>query len=131
LSNINVMEKTGSHRDLLVYKRSMDLVVAIYQITSLFPDSEKFGLVSQLRRSAVSVPSNISEGAARQSTKEYIQFLYISLGSLAEIETQLEIAIRLNYCSEVEIQSLTIFHLKQMLLKMINSLKRKHANVQA
>jgi len=125
------MEKTGSHRDLLVYKRSMDLVVAIYQITSLFPDSEKFGLVSQLRRSAVSVPSNISEGAARQSTKEYIQFLYISLGSLAEIETQLEIAIRLNYCSEVEIQSLTIFHLKQMLLKMINSLKRKHANVQA
>lgn len=131
MSNINVMEKTGSHRDLLVYKRSMDLVVAIYQITSLFPDSEKFGLVSQLRRSAVSVPSNISEGAARQSTKEYIQFLYISLGSLAEIETQLEIAIRLNYCSEVEIQSLTIFHLKQMLLKMINSLKRKHANVQA
>ncbi|MFV8360212.1 four helix bundle protein [Flavobacterium sp. LS1P3] len=75
------------HKDLDVWKRSMDLVVKVYQITKLFPDTEKYGLSSQMRRAAVSIPSNITEGAARKGDKEFIQFLYISIGSLSELET--------------------------------------------
>jgi four helix bundle protein len=75
------------HKDLDVWKRSMDLVVKVYQITKLFPDTEKYGLTSQMRRAAVSIPSNITEGAARKGDKEFIQFLYISIGSLSELET--------------------------------------------
>jgi four helix bundle protein len=75
------------HKDLDVWKRSMDLVVKVYQITKLFPDTEKYGLTSQMRRAAVSIPSNIAEGAARKGDKEFIQFLYISIGSLSELET--------------------------------------------
>ncbi|MGB8375015.1 MAG: four helix bundle protein, partial [Salegentibacter sp.] len=81
-----------SHKDLTVYKTSIDLVIDVYQISGSFPDVEKFGLTSQIRRAAVSIPSNISEGAARNSKKDFIRFLYIALGSLAEMETQMEIA---------------------------------------
>lgn len=119
------MDKINSHKDLVVYQKAMDLVVAVYQTTSFFPDSEKYGLVSQLRRAAVGIPSNIAEGAARQSSKEYIHFLYISLGSLAEIETQLEIAIRLNFCSKEEVPHEAIVYVKRMILKMIASLKHR------
>ena len=86
-----------SHKDLTVYKTSIDLVIDIYQLSQNFPHSEKFGLTSQIRRASVSIPSNISEGAARSSKKEFIRFLYIALGSVAEIETQLEIAYRLKF----------------------------------
>ena len=72
----------------------MDFVSSIYKITKDFPDDEKFGLTSQMRRAAISIPSNIAEGAARKNTKEYIQFLYYSLGSASEIETQLDLAER-------------------------------------
>lgn len=112
-----------SHQDLNVYKISIDFVVAIYDLTNTFPSDEKFGLISQLRRAAVSIPSNIAEGAARNSTKEFSRFLYISLGSLAEVETQLEISKRLNFISgnkEVEEQSI---YIRRMLLKLIKSLK--------
>ena len=68
------------HKDLEVWKKSMDLVVKVYQITKLFPDTEKYGLTSQMRRAAVSIPSNIAEGATRKGDKELIQFLYISIG---------------------------------------------------
>ena len=86
-----------THKDLDVWKLSIQLVKDIYQLTSKFPSEEKFGLVAQIRRAVVSIPSNIPEGEARNSDKDYIRFLYISLGSLSEIETQLIIAEELGF----------------------------------
>jgi four helix bundle protein len=112
-----------SHKDLTVYKTSIDLVAAVYNLTKNFPVEERFGLTSQLRRAAVSIPSNIAEGAARNSKKEFIRFLYISLGSLAEVETQMEIAGRLKFISENnELEEQSIY-IRRMLLKLIQSLK--------
>lgn len=88
------------YRDLRVWQLSMDLVVAIYQCTKALPADERFGLTNQLRRAAVSVPSNIAEGNARNSTADYLRFLRISRGSLAELNTQLLIAKRLDYLDE-------------------------------
>ena len=84
-----------NHKDLEVWIKSMDLVEDVYALSKFFPNDEKFGLTNQIRRASVSVPSNISEGAARKSDKEFIQFLYIALGSLSELETQYLIAVRL------------------------------------
>jgi len=86
-----------THKDLDVWKKSIDLVAYIYELTSKFPKSEQFGLSDQMRRAAISIPSNIAEGAARQSEREFCQFLHIALGSLAELETQAIIAQRLGY----------------------------------
>ncbi|MGD0299094.1 MAG: four helix bundle protein [Bryobacteraceae bacterium] len=86
-----------SYRDLDVWRLGLDLAEAVYQCTSSFPKREIFGLTAQMRRAAVSVPSNIAEGRSRSSTKEFLQFLSIALGSLAELETQFELAIRLGY----------------------------------
>ena len=85
------------HERLEVWRDSMELVEMIYEISGTFPDSERFGLTSQIRRAAVSVPSNIAEGAARRSTPEYLRFLSIARGSLSEISTQIQIAVRLGY----------------------------------
>jgi four helix bundle protein len=112
----------ATHEDLDVWKLSMDLVEDIYKLTYNFPSEEKFGLISQLRRAAVSVPSNIAEGAARKSDKEYIQFLYIALGSLAEIETQLLISKRLGFCDSEAIFNQTRI-VKSKLLNFIKYLK--------
>jgi len=87
----------GGHRDLLVRQRSMRLVKEIYSHTSTFPRHELYGLASQLRRAAVSVPSNLAEGASRNSRGEFRQFIGTARGSLAEVETQLEIARDLGY----------------------------------
>lgn len=84
-------------KELDIWKKGIDLAEMIYRLTANFPSEEKYGLVSQLRRAAVSFPSNIAEGSARNSNKEFIQFLHISLGSLAELETQLIIAQRIGY----------------------------------
>jgi len=78
----------------------MELVAKVYKMTQSFPAEEKYGITSQMRRSAISIPSNIAEGAAKKGNKEFIQFLYMSLGSLAELETQIEIALRLGYCDD-------------------------------
>ena len=85
------------HKKLDVWIKSIDLVEEIYKITHEFPKLEDYGITSQIRRSAISIPSNIAEGAGRDSTKEYIRFLNIAVGSLSELETQLIIAKRLNY----------------------------------
>ena len=85
------------HHELLVWQESMTLVETVYKLTSVFPAVERYGLISQMRRAAVSVPSNIGEGAARGSDAEFIRFLHIARGSLSEIETQLLIAQRLGY----------------------------------
>ncbi|QNP41576.1 four helix bundle protein [Lysobacter solisilvae (ex Woo and Kim 2020)] len=90
-------EKQRPHERLEVWRDAMALVEWVYRVTAQFPDSERLGLTMQLRRAAVSVPSNIAEGAARRSTAEYLRFLSIARGSLAEISTQIEIARRLGY----------------------------------
>ena len=93
------MGNVKSHKDLKVWQESMDLVIQIYKLVENFPKHEIYGLSSQIRRAAVSIPSNIAEGAGRSGEKEFIRFLYIALGSLSEVETQLEISQRLNYNS--------------------------------
>lgn len=93
-------KKFRTHRDLDVWKDAMDLVCEIYRNTREFPKAEIYGLVSQTRRAAVSVLANISEGAARQSTKEFIQFLSISRASLSELEAEIMISQRLEYISQ-------------------------------
>lgn len=115
----------SNHRDLQVWNKSMDLVVEIYKITEEFPNDEKYGLTSQLRRAAVSIPSNIAEGAARKSTKELIQFLSIALGSLAEVETQIEIAQRINYIQDSSQLRKNIYAIRKMTSSLINSNKNK------
>jgi len=89
-----------SHKKLDVYKESMSLVKAVYEATALFPQSELYGLTNQIRRSAVSVPSNIAEGAARSGNREFLKFLFIARGSLSELETQLTIAKELGFLTE-------------------------------
>src|SRR3954454_8218900 len=96
----------ASYRDLNVWKEGIATSLSVYKLTSQFPDSERFGLVSQMRRCAVSVPSNIAEGHARLSTREYLRFLSISLGSLAELETQLHISKELGYAQPEMISDL-------------------------
>ena len=91
-----------SFRDLRVWQAGIELVQIVYELTSKFPRSEIYGLASQMQRAAVSVPSNIAEGHTRESTREYLQHLSIAQASLAELETQLEIAKLLNYISEAE-----------------------------
>src|SRR5438034_3979771 len=88
------------YRDLIVWQDSMDLVVAIYRITATFPKEERYSLVDQLRRAAVSVPSNVAEGHGRSRTGDYLRHLSVSVGSLREVETQVQIARRLEYITE-------------------------------
>lgn len=95
-----------THKDLDVWKNAINFVTQLYQETQDFPSTERYGLTSQLRRSAVSVPSNLAEGFARRGAKERRQFLYIALGSNSEIETQLIIAENLNYLSETVAEEL-------------------------
>ena len=114
------------HKDLDVWKLGIELVEKIYKITSKFPEVEHFGLSSQMQRAAVSVPSNIAEGAARNSEKEYIRFLYVSLGSLAELETQLIISKKLNYINDKLIFE-EVEKLRRKLLNFIKYFKEKKA----
>jgi len=112
------------HQELRVWQQAMDLVEQIYQVTVLFPDDERFGLTSQMRRAAVSVPSNISEGAARGSDKDFIRFLFIARGSLSEIETLLLIAQRLSYIQDVT----TIIELMHQVSGLLGGLIRHLQN---
>ena len=88
-----------THKDLEAWKNAIKLVVKVYKLSESFPKYELYGLTNQIRRAAVSIPSNIAEGAARKYDKEFIQFLYVSMGSLSELETQLIISEKLNYIS--------------------------------
>jgi len=90
----------AGYRDLIVWQKSMDLVVAVYQISSLLPKTETYGLVSQIRRAAISIPSNIAEGRGRESNGDYCRFLSIAYGSLCDVETQFEIAVRLGFVQQ-------------------------------
>ena len=88
------------HENLEVWKKAIDLVVSIYDRTKDFPSDEKFGLTSQIRRASVSIPSNVAEGAARQSDQEFIRFLSIAQGSCSEVETQLVISLKLGFLTQ-------------------------------
>ncbi|MEG8988146.1 four helix bundle protein [Ignavibacteria bacterium 4148-Me] len=115
----------NNHKDLIVWQKSIELVTKTYEATNNFPKEELFGLTSQLRRAAISVPSNISEGFARKHNKELIQFLYVSLGSSVEIETQLLIAKNINYLNDEIYISLNehLSEIKKMLIGLIHKLE--------
>ncbi|MCE5251577.1 four helix bundle protein [bacterium] len=112
-----------SYRDLVVWQKSMALVTEIYLLTKDFPKEELYGITSQIRRSAVSIPSNIAEGYGRNSTQDYIRFLQIACGSLYEMQTQLEIAVNLGYLDKD--RSLTVLQNINEIERMLNTLLKK------
>lgn len=114
-----------NHKDLDVWKFSMDLVELVYQETAKFPKEEQYGLVSQMRRAAVSIPSNIAEGSGRKGDKELIQFIAISLGSIAELETQYLIAVRLQFIKGNDTLEELLVKVRKLLIGYRNYLKRK------
>ena len=122
------MERTGTqteirdYKDLVVWQKGMQLAKQVYQLTQSFPTEEKFGLVSQMRRAAVSVPSNIAEGQARNTTGEFVQFVSHAEGSLAELDTQLRLSVELGFCRESAVRSVQELVIEEQ--KMLKSLRR-------
>ena len=114
--------KVSSYQRLNVWQRAIDLAERIYRLTASFPKHELYGLVSQMQRAAVSIPSNIAEGHARDSTKEYLRHLSIAFGSLAELETQLHLAARLNYCNAQQVKE--VFDIAAEVGRMMRGLQR-------
>ena len=113
-----------THKDLDAWKLSFDLVKEIYLITKKFPKEEIFGISNQMRRASVSIPSNIAEGAARNSKKEFKQFLYISLGSLSELETQILISVELNFITKETDLINRIIEIRKRILGLIKYLSK-------
>ncbi len=109
-----------SYRDLIVWQRAIDLAVAIYKVTELFPREEQFGLTSQMRRAAVSIASNIAEGKNRSTRKDFLNFLFIAYSSGAELETQLHIAKQLPKTSRLDYRQCDALLLE--IMKMLNSM---------
>ncbi|MEK7207972.1 MAG: four helix bundle protein [Patescibacteria group bacterium] len=114
-----------SYKDLIVWQKGIEMVIEVYRMTEQFPKSELYGLASQMKRAAVSIPSNIAEGRRRGGKKEFCQFLLIAYGSGAELETQLEIVRRLPWGKELNAQKIDalLLEVMRMLNKMISSLK--------
>lgn len=110
------------YRDLEVWKKSIDWVETIYRVSASFPSEERFGLTAQLRRAAASVPANVAEGAARSGTGEYLQFLSVASGSLAEVETFLILAGRMNFIAPENLEPLQAQ--AEEISKMLGGLKR-------
>lgn len=120
-------EKINTYRNLIVWQKSVALVTAIYTLTKTFPQEEKFGIVSQLNRASVSIPSNIAEGWGRESSKNYLQFLRISRGSLMETETLLEISKNLKYINDTNFKVISdnIEEVSKILQGLIKSIQQK------
>jgi four helix bundle protein len=120
------MAEINSYRDLNVWKKSMGLTLIIYKLTKLFPETERYGMISQLRRASVSIPANIAEGYGRQSTKDYIRFLQIARGSLYEVQTLLQLSSGLDYI--IKDAYIDIFRrsreVEAMLQSLINKLRK-------
>jgi four helix bundle protein len=119
------------YEDLVVWQKAMDLVVEVYKLVKSLPDEELFVLSNQMRRSAVSIPSNIAEGHERSTTKDFIKFLHIAKGSKAELETQLQICTRLDYLTQAQIdmaQGLLV-EVGKMLNSLIRSLSEKLSKI--
>lgn len=113
------------HKELDVWKKAMDLVEEIYRVSKEFPGHEKYGLTNQIRRAAVSIPSNIAEGSGRKSDKELLQYLNFALGSLAETETQIMIALRLGYTSDITNSLNLITEVRKLILGFRKFVKNK------
>jgi four helix bundle protein len=114
--------KARHYKELLIWQKAMLLAKNVYEVTSRFPTDERFGLVSQMRRAAISVPSNIAEGQARHGTREFLQFLSHASGSLAELETQVLLSVEMNFCTKSDSDS--VAGLIGELQKMIAALRR-------
>ena len=121
------MEKINDYKDLLVWKKAMNLVLAVYNITKLLPKNEIYGISDQMRRAAVSIPSNIAEGYGRQTPKSYAQFLTIARGSAYELETQLLLCQKIHQISSETIKDIlnSISEIKKMLTAIINRLHQQ------
>ncbi len=115
-----------SFRDLIVWQKSMDLVVAVYRLSQSFPNEERFGLTNQLRRASTSVPANIAEGHGRLSQPDYVRFLSIARGSLLEVETFLELAERLQFADQAHIDA--TLNIAQEVGRLLNGLIRSLRN---
>ena len=115
------------HEKLDLWKKAIDFVVSIYKVTESFPKDERYGLTSQLRRASVSIVANIAEGAARQTRKEFKQFLSHSQGSASEVDTELIISLRLNYLTREDFRKLTaeLDHIGRMITRLSQSLGTK------
>ena len=111
------------YRELIAWQKAMALVIHVYEVTKAFPDDERFGLVSQMRRCAVSIPSNIAEGQARNTNGEFIQFLGIARGSTAELTTQILISERLGYLQTPQVTIEMVDEVGRILSGLIKSLK--------
>ena len=122
--------KTSSFKDLIVWQKSYRLVLEIYKVTKDFPKPEIYGLVQQMRRSAVSIPSNIAEGYGRKTTLDYIRMLYISYGSVCELETQVLLAGDLNFIKQNDLDKVgkDIAEIERMLKALIKSLEKNLSN---
>lgn len=121
--NINKIKgEMSTFRDLKIWQKSMKFVTKVYKKTEAFPDIEKYGLVSQIRRSSISIPSNIAEGYGRNSKGDFSRFLNISMGSLFEVQTQLQIARNLNYIDEAKGENL--YELSREIERMLSSFIR-------
>jgi four helix bundle protein len=118
----NHASQAGNYKSLIVWQKSIALVKEIYALTSRFPNDERFGIVSQMRRAAVSIPSNIAEGQARRTTPDFVRFISNAEGSLAELDTQLIISIDLEYCDKTN--AIGCFSLIEECRKMLNALRR-------
>ena len=116
---------TRSYKDLIVWQKGIALAKLIYQLTKKFPSEEKFGLVAQMRRAAVSISSSVAEGQARHTTGEFIQFISHAEGSVAELDTQLILSIELKFCNSVTAEP--TFALINEIRRMLNALRRKLA----
>ncbi|MBI5816918.1 MAG: four helix bundle protein [Candidatus Yonathbacteria bacterium] len=110
-----------SYEKLTVWQKAMDLVEAVYKETIVFPESEKYGLVSQMRRAAVSIPSNIAEGSRRSTKKDFRHFLIIAFGSGSELETQIRIAVRIGFLKKDSTMGIVLDEVMRMLNKLIES----------
>ena len=120
---MHMQTRPRNYKDLIVWQKGIALAKVVYRLTQAFPSEEKFGIIAQMRRAAVSVPSNIAEGQARHTTREFIQFISHAEGSVAELDTQLILSIELNFCRDDGADS--AFALIGELRRMLNVLRRK------
>jgi len=115
--------KTQSYKDLIVWQKSINLAKIVYRLTAKFPAEEKFGIVAQMRRASISIPSNIAEGQARHTTGEFVQFISHSEGSVAELDTQLILSVELKFCESTA--AAPCLELADEVRRMLNALRRR------